>query len=135
MSASVLESIASHLEFLGYEISTIPEKKAFRAKHARQPNLMVRESGGGILFTTIWRANETAKSDRAGFLHGINAMNEQAMVARFYTDHDESDLGFFIEAWYPDFYDKCRFGEFLEVLRHDFHLLGDDDIDMKRFLC
>ena len=62
MANSVLESVASHLEFLGYEITNDPEKKALRAKHPRHPNLRVREFGGGLLFTTVWGANETASS-------------------------------------------------------------------------
>ena len=133
-SVSVLDSIAGHLEFLGYEITKDPEKKLFRAKHARQPNLRVRELGGGILFTTVWGGNETAKSDGAGFLRAINALNEKAVVARFYTDHDDSDLGFFVEAWQPSLYDKCKFGEFLDALRHDFQLLGDEEVDIKKYL-
>ena len=134
MADSVLDSIASHMEFLGYQVTKDPEKKAIWAKHTRHPNLRAREFGSGILFTSIWGANATAKSDSLGFLRSINAMNEKAVVARFYTDHDENDLGFFVEAWQPNLYDKCRFGEFLEALRNDFQLLGNEEINVKRFL-
>ena len=134
MADSVLDSMASHLEFLGYEITKDPEKKAFRAKHPRHPSLSVREFGGGILFTTLWGGNETAKSDAAGFLRAINALNEKAVVARFYSDHDDSDLGFHVEAWQPSLYDKAKFGEFLDVLQHDFQMLGDEEIDVKKYL-
>ena len=134
MADSVLESIGSHLEFLGYEVVKDPEKKAFLAKHATHANMRVREFGGGILFTALWGASDVAKSDTLGFLRSINALNEKAAVARFYTDHDANDLGFFIEAWQPNVYEKASFGGFMEVLGRDFQLLADDKSDIGKFL-
>ena len=134
MADSVPDSMAGHLEFLGYEITKDAEKKLFRAKHPRHPNLRVREFGGGVCRLRPFGA-ETRPPRATGFLRAINALNEKAVVARFYTDHDNSDLGFFVEAWQPSLYDKCKFGEFLDVLQHDFQLLGDEEVDIKKYLA
>jgi len=135
MADSVLDSMANHLEFLGYEITKDPERNAFRGKHANLAGFRAREMGSGILFTTIFGCNDTAKSDGAAFLGCINALNEKAVVARFYSDQDPKDLALYIETWQPNLYEKTVFGNFFEVLQRDIRLLNDHDIKIATYLA
>ena len=135
MSDSVLDSIAGQLESLGYQITKDQEKELFRARHQRQPNLRVREFGGGILFTIVFYGNDAAKSDEPAFLRCIIALNRKAVVARFYSNHDPNNLALFIEVWHPNLYQKAAFGKFFEALQRDIRLLGDDDIKIMSYLA
>ena len=132
---SLLDSMASHLEFLGYEITKDADKKTFRAKHPKLANLQVREMDSGILFSTIFGCNDAAKSDGAEFLRCINALNKKSLVARFYSDQDPNNLALFIETWQPNLYDKAVFGNFIEMLQRDIRLLGDDDSKIATYLA
>lgn len=114
MSEDVMEQIGVHLEFLGYQVSK--DGEIMRARHQSQPNFLVRRLAGGILFVSIFGCNDNAKKDRLGYLEMLNSLNDKASVARFYADKD-SDL--FIEAWYPDYYDRAEFGVFMQAWDRD----------------
>jgi hypothetical protein len=114
MSVNTLDQIVSHLQFLGYETT---QKDDIRiAKHPKKMNVLLRAFKGGVLLTAINGCKDSAKSDRVGYLGFINTMNRKAAVARFYADQD-SDL--YMEAWYPDYYDRAKFGTFLDSWESD----------------
>ena len=118
----------------GYEITKDPEKNAFH--QTRQAHeFSGPRVGGGILFTTIFGGNDAAKSDDAEFLRCINLLNEKAIVARFYSDHDPKDLALFIESWQPAIYDKTIFANFVEAWQRDIRRLFDDNVKIGMFLC
>lgn len=121
MSTDIIKQISDHLQFLGYEIS--PDGERVRAVHPRKFNILIRPLGGGVLFTAIFGCSSQAKIDRLGYLEVINSLNESAAVARFYADKD-ADL--FIEAWYPDYYDRTEFGRFVDVWYRDCGLLSEN---------
>ncbi len=113
-----LEPVLTHLEFLGYELER--KEKIVLARHAKKLNLMVRSFAGGVLLTAILSAGPGAHRDRIGYLEMINGFNQEAAVVRFYADED-ADL--FLEAWYPDEYDRQAFGAFLELMERDHGLV------------
>lgn len=111
---SVRDRIALHLEFLGYEITH--EERFVRARHPLKPNLTVRTYGGGILHTAMWGCNDYAKEHSTEYLGWINGLNRDAAVVRYYADED---LDLFIEAWYPNIYERPHYGSFLEAWDRD----------------
>lgn len=114
MSANTLDQIINHLQFLGYEITQKNELRIASCPKKMTANIRVFK--GGILFTAFNRTESVAKSDVVGFLRFINTLNTNAAVARFYADKD-FDLA--IEAWYPDFYEKSKFGVFWDAWETD----------------
>ncbi|MHB1296552.1 MAG: hypothetical protein ACYC4R_16360 [Anaerolineae bacterium] len=122
MIEDTLNKIVTHLEFLGFEISHTGE--ITRATHPKRLNLAIRPLAGGILITAIFGCSATAKRDRRGYMELINGWNNGAAVARFYADKD-SDL--FLEAWYPDNYDRAAFGTFMDAWEHDCGLLKGEE--------
>jgi hypothetical protein len=105
-----LDQMANHLQFLGYEVKTEGELRI--AKHPKKMNVMLRLNRGGVLFTAINGVKDEAKNNRGGYLNFINMLNSKASVVRFYADKDSD---FFMEAWYPDYYDRTMFGTFIDA--------------------
>ena len=112
-----VDQFSNHLQFLGYEVSTVKED-VVKAIHSVRPNLFLRAFRGGILLTSIFGCSDNAKKNRAGYLDFINFMNQKATVTRFYADKDSD---FFMEAWFSGTYDRADFGNFMS--------LWDEDID------
>jgi len=115
----VMEQIIMHLEFLGYEITRNGERTV--AKHPSKFNIALLPLAGGILLTSIFGGNENAQRDKFGYLEMINTLNAKAVIARFYADED---LDLFMEAWYPNYYDRTEFGAFLETWDRDCMILA-----------
>jgi hypothetical protein len=122
MTTKALDSMLAHLEFLGYEVTQ--DGEIARAKHATRYNVSLRSFASGILLTRLFGANDTARQDKAGYLEFINSLNNKAAVARFYAD---KDMDLFIEAWYPDMYDRPSFGLFLEIWDRDCALMAESE--------
>jgi hypothetical protein len=122
MTAETLNQIATHLQFLGYEV--VNEGTFTRARHANKYNFAMKPFSGGVLFTMIFQSDENAKVNRLGYLELINTLNNKATVIRFYADKD-ADL--FMEAWYPNHYDRTEFGVFLECWDRDCHALANSE--------
>ncbi|MCS7010573.1 MAG: hypothetical protein NZL98_04340, partial [Anaerolineales bacterium] len=70
--------------------------------------------------------SDNAKRNKLSYLELINSLNAKAAIARFYADED---FDFFIEAWYPNYYDRTGFGAFLETLDRDYRLLVNSEAD------
>lgn len=117
-STKSLDSIITHLEFLGYTITR--EEKIIRARHDTKYNFGMRTLAGGFIFRAYFGGSDHAKADRPGFLDLINSINAEASVARCFADSD-SDLCF--EAWYPDVYDRQEFGDFMTAWDRDFGIM------------
>lgn len=114
MASTILDQMAAHLEFMGYELTR--ENDRVRAIHRRHLNINLRDFRGGILLTSLFGCSTQAKSNRLGYLNLVNSLNHAASVVRVYAD-DDSDL--VIEAWHPASYDRAKFGEFLELWNAD----------------
>lgn len=115
MAEGLLDEAVSHLEFLGYTITR--NEDSTWARHSVKLNILLKVFRGGLLMTSFLRADETAKTDRPGFLDFVNKLNEQAAVTRFYADSD-GDLA--METWYPEgAYERIRFGHFLSLRESD----------------
>ena len=74
---------------------------------------------------TFFGTSAAAKSDRVGFFEFLNAMNRDAVAARYYED-SEGDV--IVEGWYPGEYDRARFGVFMSKFNAVSDQLGDSDI-------
>ncbi len=118
MPSETINQMSEHLKFLGYQVEQ--KDQLTIAKHPKKMNILARDFKGGIMFTSINNCTDTAKSDKAGYLAYINLLNSKAQVARFYAGN-ESEL--YIEAWYPDYYDKNKFGVFIEAWETDSTIL------------
>ena len=121
-----IDQFVNHLEFFGYEIKTT-EKGNKLASHATLFNLIIQEFNAGYLFSVWLATNDKAKSDHSAIMESINAFNREATVCRSYID---KDLGLWIEAWYPDLYDKAAFGTFVETLTRDHRRMSADAVKL-----
>jgi len=113
----------AHLEFLGYAVED--GETSLIAKHDKFYNVSVKSYNGGVLVVTFFGTTDKAKSDRVGFFEFLNAMNENAVAARYYED-DEADV--IVEGWYPGGYDRTRFGVFIDKFNAISEQLGDSEV-------
>jgi hypothetical protein len=125
---STVDLMATHLQFLGYEITR--EDERIRAAHPAKLGFSIRPFGNGVLLTSIFGCSDGAKSQKLTYFELINSLNENARVARFYAD---DDLDFFIEAWYPDYYHREQFGFFVELWNDDCDQIFSSE-DFSQFL-
>ncbi len=109
-----VEEIGTHLEFLGYEVTTTDEY--LRATHPSNLNVALKEHRGGILLLSYLGASTYGKEHPEEVAELANALNVNATVARCYRDKD-GDLA--LEAWYPGTYEKTRFSRFIEEWHKD----------------
>ncbi|MCL5612354.1 MAG: hypothetical protein M1485_07375 [Chloroflexi bacterium] len=130
MLSTTTEQMIAHLEFLGYKVER-KEPGAF-AKHETNLNLFLQEQKGGVLFSSLFGFQETAKRDKAECLAWINALNETTLLLRFYTNGEFDSL--VMQSWYPSIYDKASFGLFVELLNGNIRLLFTDADRAKKFL-
>lgn len=131
---SILDKIANHLEFLGYEIEQEVEedgKAEFRALHPKFYNIFVRELGFGVILMAYLNANDDGKMQPDKVYRCVNAFNQSARVARGYMD---KDFDFVMEAWFPSHYDKVTFGRFMESYNADTRLIFDEMVQMELYL-
>ena len=105
-----LQAVANHLTFLGFE--TMQEEGVIRAEHPHVLSLSVKQMDHGLLHAGYAQVagEPTAK------LAFINALNQGALVARFYLDGDGDCT---IEAWLPGGYERARYALFIDMLRRD----------------
>ncbi len=129
MTDPAMEPFVQHMEFFGYEI--VREEKFVRARHARYFNLVMQYIGGGILFTSFTGHQPSADREKGRFLEAINNANKAVLVCRLYSDKD-NDL--VIEAWYPDSYDRAKFGAFIEKLNKDIMVAMGDEVGLLKYL-
>jgi hypothetical protein len=113
----------THFEFLGYTVED--GETSLIARHDEFYNVSVKTYSGGILVVTFFGTTSKAKSDRVGFFEFLNAMNEDAVTARYYED-DDGDV--IVEGWYPGEYDRARFSVFLDKFNEISEQLGDSDM-------
>lgn len=114
MTSSVLDDMATHLEFLGYEL--VRDSDWVGARHRTKLNLRLRDFAGGVLLSAVLFGNAAAKENRLDYLSFLNTMNQKAAVARFYAD-DDSDCT--MEAWHPGLYERSKFGDFVSQWERD----------------
>jgi hypothetical protein len=112
----------AHLEFLGYAVED--GETSLIAKHDKFYNVSVKGYNGGVLVVTFFGTTDKSKSDRVGFFEFLNAMNANAVAARYYED-DEGDV--IVEGWYPGAYDRTRFGVFIDKFNAISEQLGDSN--------
>jgi len=101
--------IQEHLEFNGYTVEVNDQRML--AKHASKPNISLRKYNAGILLTSTYIATDEGHNSRRRLVDIANALNIDAVAARFYIDKD-TDL--IVEGYYSGVYDKEAFGIYLE---------------------
>jgi hypothetical protein len=104
--ADVLSSIATQLEYLGY--NAVIEDGILKATHAERPHFWVFVVGQGLLFRSLFQIGPAASANPTEFLSFLNRVNANCIVSRFCVKQ-----GFLsIEAWFPNWYDKKAFDSF-----------------------
>lgn len=124
MASTNLDQMVTHLQFLGYQVER--DGEIVKARHQTKVNILLRDFRGGVLLTSIFGCQDSAKKKRADYLDFINLMNQRATIIRFYADKDSD---FFMEAWYPGTYDRAIFGSFLELWDEDIARLSQADAE------
>lgn len=117
MDKQVLEKMAAHLEFLGYQIENKGE--SVFATHPQKTNILIRPGSGGFFIQALYNVGKKAEQDRIGFLEALNELNSKAIVARFWAQPRDKEPSLGIDVWVPSIYDKVAFGTFLEFWHYD----------------
>jgi molecular chaperone DnaK (HSP70) len=128
--SDALDQIVTHLEFQGYEVER--DGEIIKSRHQVKANIIMKEYSGGLLLTTFYGSSDYAKKNRNEFLAFINDLNNNARVARFYTDKDDDLI---IECWYPKYYNRTDFGNLLECWNRDAQDSIVSHSNMKKFLA
>jgi hypothetical protein len=127
---SVLESVKSHLEFLGYTFSK--DGDLWIGGHASRPLIGLSEYEHGILFTAVYFATTAAAEDEIGFVGFANSANTGSRIAR-YGVYKNDHLT--VEAWFPNFYNRPAFGTFFESWLEEMKDFFDGEQDQtKKYL-
>jgi hypothetical protein len=113
----VLKDYATHLEFLGYEITPQDDENSVFAKHATHGNTFVKAYLSGVLLQQYYRVSDKAKTARAEFLEVVNQLNSTANVATFVAGSSDDLLR--IDGLFLGAYDRQRFGLFVEKYNYD----------------
>ncbi len=104
--ADVLSSIATHVEYLGY--NAVVEEGILKATHSERPHFWVLPVGQGLLFRSLFQIGQAASANPTEFLGFLNRVNSNCVVSRYCIKH-----GFLsVEAWFPNWYDKKAFDSF-----------------------
>ncbi|MDI7275849.1 MAG: hypothetical protein QME94_07710 [Anaerolineae bacterium] len=129
MPTDTIGQMGTHLQFLGYDVSHEDERTI--ARHPQKLNFSMKSYGRGVLFTAIMSGSKNAQRNKPKYLEFINTLNTKAAVVRFYADED-CDL--FLEAWYPDRYERTEFGALMELWERDCLLLVANAADALAYL-
>ena len=134
MANTTIESMFTHLEFLGYSITRDEEDTSAFAIHESHLNMSLRELAGGVLFNTRFNSINKAKEEMTKYLESINEMNVNALVIRAFGYEDDGELSLHIEAWYPNQYDRVNFGNFIDAVNRDIRNLLNPDTDIYPYI-
>ncbi len=119
-----IESISSHLEFLGYTVTK--EEKFIRAQGSGVPRLFFfNQRGDGLNFNTSYNLAEATAADRLGMLEWVNEINRVADIIGALINKETTTVTFF--AWFPSFYDKKLFGSFFTTFSNDILRIARDE--------
>lgn len=129
-ATTLMDQIAAHLDFLGYETSWGEDRVLF-ARHPRHFNLIVKDYAFGVLFTTFFKINDKGFTRRNDVHQAVNAYNRLARVCRGYLD---KDFDLVVEAYFPNYYDKGVFGSFMDTLNEDLRALADEGVGLRQFV-
>jgi hypothetical protein len=119
-----IESISSHLEFLGYTVTK--EEKFIRAQGSGIPRLFFfNQRGDGLNFNTSYNLAESTAADRLGMLEWVNEINRASDVIGALINKETTTVTFF--AWFPGFYEKKLFGSFFTTFSNDILRIARDE--------
>ena len=116
-----LNHFITHLEFMGYEIEQLDEKR-YKAMHEKYFNMIVKDYVFGVIFISIFGKSDTA--NRETLLEFANALNDEAILGRFIVDQDE-DLR--VEFVFSGDYSKKEFSRFIELIQSDFKAMASHE--------
>jgi hypothetical protein len=129
-SAAVInnrDALVNHLKIAGYEVE-IKDEQVVKVQSRTEADFIIRGTDEGLLFRCFFGGTDKAKSSVPEFLRIVNALNEKAMLVRYYIDSD-NDLA--IEALFPGDYDQRVFTIFLNSWRKDMtRLVATTDISV-----
>jgi len=130
--SDIMDKIATHLGFLGYNIEPIVGLEGgVLASSNQYLNVIYQEKGYGILFTYLLTIDEN-KRDKLGMLNAINAYNNKLLVSRSYVTDDLNFI--FIESTFPLSYDKTTFGTFVNAIQRDSANAFNEEIGLKNYI-
>lgn len=124
-----IDDLTQHLEFMGYDVSVNSERMA--AKHASQPNILLKKFRSGVLVTSFYSGTPYGKSHKEQFLNVVNSLNSDSVAARYYVDADGDMV---LEAYYPGSYNKKAFSAFIDNYNQSSKQLSNKFNELKEFL-
>lgn len=125
----IVNDIRNHLEFIGYEIrpNQIEENgvNRFLAVHKNRSNLLISYLPGSnvLLFIANFKIPKIETEVRKRkILELANRINGTAAVISTLCIYDDF-AGLSFSTWYPDYYSKKDFSNFLEIFQNEINRL------------
>lgn len=115
-----LPEFCQHLEFFGYEISSLQDGSAV-AKHATRIAFYLEADDKGVRFSLCWRRK--CRTDDVRCLALVNSLNAASSVAKWYIDI-EARLS--VSAQYTGHYDRPSAAGFIDCWHSDVDGTLDD---------
>jgi len=131
--SEILDSINTHLEFLGYSIEPTSDNKGFLATHAQNANFLIKEVVPSFFYIqVIYGLNETANEDKLGFLTSVNEFNATKLLfTHCYATQNLSQL--YIETFITN-YDKTLFGRLVVQINVEIQKILNKDDSLRQYL-
>lgn len=125
---SVLDKVATHLKFLGYEVENNKVATVIIATHPTKPDIFIVPTNfGNLYYLGRYEINSLGLKQIGKVLEHINLFNSTSMVLRCFLN-DENIIMF--EAFYPNLYEKAAFGLFIETISYEITLMAKEDINL-----
>lgn len=128
-----IKDIKNHLEFMGYDISSLPiennEIIRYVAKCNSRSNLIIVyfPSVDYLTFTSIYRVKKiTSESKKQKFLNVINQVNNRTIISTFFTGGDFDSIS--ISTYHQNNYSKKEFGRFLDSFENEINTFIRSDL-------
>ena len=134
---STLKQIASHLEFLGYEINKLElgeqgDREYIGATHPKKNNIMFWNIFRDFVMLKV--SLTTNKKLSLKMNEFLNDANKKLDFAKVYCDEENGFAVIRFETTYTGKYSKEIFGQFLEIFENDQNRLGSFDNFTKLFI-
>jgi hypothetical protein len=114
----VLAQMRSHLELLGYEASL--DEHMTIVSRSDKPVFGFFEYRDGVLFMCSFDVQQKAFEDTPReFLEFVNSANVGSKISRFYWEGGSPKAQLFVEAWFPNWYERKAFGLFIDTYFED----------------
>lgn len=134
MADTQLENqIVNHLEFLGYEVKSVPDvdtsgkMSMLRAEHPSSGSINIMLFESAVNFSIWFSLNDSAMTSKQSLLGAVNNLNRQ-FDGKYYVGEMGETPAFFCSLSYLGPYEKKAFGQFVSAWQGQIQALWGAEI-------